>query len=185
MTTELFALNLLMYAIVPLWITVGVIDWWCHARSDIEHTAGVKESLIHLLMFAEVGIGMSAALLLEINALVIGFMIVLFFVHEATALWDVSYAVSKREVSPIEQHVHSYLELIPLLALVLVSVMHHQQFLALFGAGDEVARYAVELKADPLPMVYLTSVFVAAAVFSVLPYALELRRGLKAARRAR
>lgn len=135
MSIDTFALNLLMYFIVPLWIAAGAIDWWCHRRSDIEHTTGTKESLIHLLMFAEVGLPMTAALLLEINALVIGFMILVFFLHEATALWDVSYAVSKREVSPIEQHVHSYLELVPLMALLLVSVNHHEQFLALFQMG--------------------------------------------------
>lgn len=182
MTSEDFALNLLMYFVVPLWITVGAIDWWCHRRTDIEHTTGVKESLIHLLMFAEVGIPMTAALLLEINALVIALMIGIFFLHEATALWDVSYAVSKREVSPIEQHVHSYLELVPLLALILVAVMHHEQFMALFGLGTEVADYTVALKAKPLPTGYLMAVFAGAALFSVLPYVTELRRGMKARR---
>jgi hypothetical protein len=140
--------------------------------------------MIHLLMFAEVGLPMTAALLLEINALIIGFMIVVFFLHEATALWDVSYAVSKREVSPIEQHVHSYLELVPLIALLLVLVMHHGQFLALFDLGVETPSYALAWKANPLPWPYLVTVFAAAALFSALPYLLELRRGLKASGKA-
>lgn len=26
------------------WIGAGLADWWCHRRSDIEHTAGVTEA---------------------------------------------------------------------------------------------------------------------------------------------
>lgn len=179
------ALHALMYFLVPLWIAAGLADWWCHRRSHIARTAGPKESWIHLLMFAEVGLPLVAALWLDINALVIGAMIVMFLAHEATALWDVSYAVSRREVTPLEQHVHSFLELVPLMALVLIAVIHPGQFLALFGAGDEPARYVLALKPRPLPGPYLWAVLGAAALFSALPYGLELRNGLKAAQARR
>jgi hypothetical protein len=53
-----------------------------------------------------------------VNAGIILLMIGSFLVHEATALWDVSYATTAREVTPIEQHVHSFLEMIPLMAIV-------------------------------------------------------------------
>ncbi len=43
----------LLYFIMPLWFLAGVADWLCHRASDIEHTTGAKESIIHLLMFAE------------------------------------------------------------------------------------------------------------------------------------
>ncbi len=85
--------QLLMYFLLPLWIAVGFADWLCHRRTDIEHTAGTKESFIHLLMFAEVGLPLLAVPFLEVNALIIGLMLVAFLIHEATALWDVSYAV--------------------------------------------------------------------------------------------
>jgi hypothetical protein len=64
-------------------------------------------------MFAEIGLPLLAAMFLDINGLIIAFMIVMFLVHEATALWDVSYATTLRTVTPIEQHVHSFLEIIP------------------------------------------------------------------------
>jgi GNAT superfamily N-acetyltransferase len=86
-------------------------------------------------MFAEVAIPLLAALFLEINALIIALMIVAFLAHEATALWDVSYAVTRREVTPFEQHVHSFLEMLPLMAAAFVATLHWPQFLALFGAG--------------------------------------------------
>jgi hypothetical protein len=73
------------------------------APTDIEHTTGAKVSLIHLLMFGEVALPLLAGLFLEINALIIALMIVAFLAHEVTALWDVSYAVTRRYVSPVEQ----------------------------------------------------------------------------------
>src|SRR6266567_4085037 len=45
-----------------------------------------------------------AAMFLNINALVIAIMIAAFFLHEATALWDASYATTARILTPIDQH---------------------------------------------------------------------------------
>jgi len=39
-----------------------------HKDTDIEHTAGVEESLIHSWMFAEVGLPILMGLFWEINA---------------------------------------------------------------------------------------------------------------------
>ncbi|TGQ96491.1 diguanylate cyclase, partial [Mesorhizobium sp. M1C.F.Ca.ET.204.01.1.1] len=89
---------ILMYFILPVWLIAGFADWLCHRATHIEYTTGAKESLIHLLMFAEVGIPLPAAMFLEVNALVIAVMIVTFFVHEATAMWDVRYATTARTV---------------------------------------------------------------------------------------
>lgn len=87
---------------------VGFSDWLCQCKSYIASTAGVKESFIHLLIFVEAGVPLLLAMLFEINALVLLIAIVCFFLHEATALWDVSYAKRKREISAIEQHIHSF-----------------------------------------------------------------------------
>lgn len=131
-------------------------------------------------MLAEVGIPLLAALFLEINALILGLMIAAFFIHEATALWDVSYAVSKRWVSPLEQHVHSFLEMLPLMAICIVSLTHSSQWMALFGFGSEHAHFTVAFKADRLPVNYLAGFLFCATVFNVLPYLNELWRGMKA-----
>ncbi|WP_208612747.1 hypothetical protein [Pantoea conspicua] len=128
---------LLLYFVLPVWLIAGFADWICHRATDIENTTGLKETWIHILMFLEMGLPLLSALFLEVNALVFAFMIVLFFCHEATALWDVSYAVTAREVKPIEQHIHSFLEMVPLMALLLVISRHWSQFQALFGFGDE------------------------------------------------
>jgi C4-dicarboxylate transporter len=118
----------LMYFLLPIWFAAGFADWLCHRAMHIQTSTGAKESLIHLLMFAEVGVPLLGAIFFEVNALIIGVAIVAFFVHEATAMWDVSYAVTTREVSPVEQHVHSFLEIIPLMALLLIVPLNWPQF---------------------------------------------------------
>ncbi|WP_352663329.1 diguanylate cyclase [Mesorhizobium sp. M0621] len=140
---------ILMYFVLPLWLIAGFADWLCHRASHIESTTGAKESLIHLLMFVEVGIPLLAAMFLEVNALIIATMLVAFVAHEATAMWDVSYATTARTVSPVEQHVHSFLEMIPLIGIVSVVSLHWVQFQALFGFGLEPARFEIAWKPEP------------------------------------
>ncbi|TPK51667.1 MULTISPECIES: diguanylate cyclase [unclassified Mesorhizobium] len=171
---------ILMYFLLPVWLAAGFADWLCHRASHIESTTGAKESLIHLLMFAEVGIPLLAAMFLDVNALIILIMIVTFFVHEATAMWDVSYATTARTVTPIEQHVHSFLEMIPLMGLVSVISLHWGQFLALFGAGTETARFELVWKSQQLPVTYIACVMAVILIFELLPYLEELVRGLRA-----
>jgi len=176
---------LLLYFVVPLWLLAGIADWLCHRRSDIEHTSGARESLLHLLMLAEMGLPVLAALLLEINALVLAFMVVAFLAHEATALWDVSYATARRRVTPVEQHVHSFLEVLPLMGLAFVGSLHWPQAQAMVGLGPQAADWGLRPKADPLPLGYLAAVFVAILLLEILPFLEELWRGLRAARLSR
>lgn len=176
------ALAVLLWFILPLWFVAGFADWLCHRATKIEATTGAKESLIHLLMFGEIAVPLLAALFLEINALIIALMIIAFLAHEATALWDVSYAVTRREVTPFEQHVHSFLEMLPLMGAAFVAVLHWPQFLALLGTGPEAARFDLTWKQQPLPVAYIATVLTAALLFELLPYLEELWRGLRAAR---
>jgi hypothetical protein len=171
---------LLLYFILPVWFAAGLADYFCHRATDIAHTAGWKESLLHLLMFTEVAIPLLMCLFFEINALIFAVMIIAFLAHEATALWDVSFAITRRYVSPIEQHVHSFLEMIPLMAGSFVAVLHWQQLLALFGLGHEGARFELALKAPPLPVTYIAAVLAGALFLEFLPYVEELVRGLRA-----
>jgi hypothetical protein len=167
---------LLMYFVLPLWLAAGFADWLCHRASNIQNTSGVKESLIHLLMFIEVAIPILAAMFLEINAMIIVVMLAAFFAHEATALWDVSYATTVRTVSPIEQHVHSLLEVIPLLAICCVVSLHWGQFLALFGCGAETAILVFAWKCWSLPIWYVATIMTIVLLFELLPYVEEFVR---------
>jgi len=186
MSTEADVLrSVLMYFVLPLWLVAGFADYLCHRASHIATTSGPKESLIHLLMLTEIGIAVTAAMTFEIDAAVIVLMIIVWAAHEATAVWDVTFAHHKREVTPIEQWVHGYLGVLPLLSLLMVVILHWSQFLALFGLGTEAPRFDIVWKDPPLPWGYVLPIISATVLFEVLPYVEELARGVRARLRPR
>lgn len=184
MTTAQITQYVLMYFVLPLWLAAGFADYLCHRASHIESTSGAKESILHFLQFGEMAVAVLAAMFLEINALVLLIMLICFLLHEVTALWDVSYAAATREVTPIEQHVHSFLEMLPLMGLVLIAVLHWPQALALIGLGNETARFDIVLKEGPPSWSYVIVMLSLVLLFEILPYAEELVRGLRANRGA-
>jgi hypothetical protein len=91
--------SMLMFFILPLWLCAGFADWLCHRASHIATTSGPKESLIHLAMLAEMGVAVTLAMTFEVNALIILVMIICWALHEATAVWDVFFAVEHRVIT--------------------------------------------------------------------------------------
>src|SRR4051794_33655577 len=173
------AQNILMYFVLPVWLAAGFADYLCHRAASIETTSGPKESLLHLLQFVEMAAPTLAAIFLEINALIILVMVVCLILHEATAIWDVSYAYRTRTVTPTEQHVHSFLEMLPLAGLLVIITLHWQQFLSLFGFGTETMDFGLRLKQPPLPWLYVTIILPLVLLFDVLPFFEELVRGMR------
>jgi len=171
----------LLFVILPLWIVAGLADYLLHKRTRIEENAGVPESVLHAVQLAEVGIPTLLALLLDINALIFLLLLIGLILHEVTALWDLSYASRRRYVSPLEQHVHSFMEVLPLTATLVLTVMYWNQFAALFGFGAELPRFELRAKPNPIPTPYLVAVLLCVTAFVVLPYAEELWRCLRAA----
>lgn len=116
--------NVLGFGVLPLWLAAGGADWWCHRRSLIERTSGPRESLLHLALFLEIALPVSLALWLEVNALLLAIMAAGVFAHMLTSWADTRFAQPRRHLSPIEQQVHSWLEMLPLFALVSVALLH-------------------------------------------------------------
>ena len=180
----LLAQYILMYFVLPLWLAAGLADWFCHRATRIEVTTGPTESVFHLLGLVEMGVPVLLALFFEINALVIAVMVADLVLHELTTWLDLRYATDKREVMPVEQLVHSFMEILPLMGLGFIVLLHWDQFVALFGLGSETARFTLALKQPPLPLSYTATAVGAAVLFNVIPFIEELLRGLRA-RRAR
>ncbi|EFL35991.1 diguanylate cyclase/phosphodiesterase [Streptomyces viridochromogenes DSM 40736] len=175
----------LLYGLLPSWFVPGVADWVMHRRTRIEETAGTKESLIHSLMMAEVGIPIALTLRYEVNPLLLTVQLGGAAVHEATALWDVRTAVrSEREVKPIEQHIHSFLESLPFGALAALMCLHADQVKSLLrgGAGDPDAWRLVPRR-RPLSPGYLAGIAAAIGTCVLLPYGEELLRCVRAGRK--
>ena len=177
--------RVLMFFIIPVWIAAGFLDFICHRRSHIAELAGAKESWIHLLMFAQVGLALLMGAFLQATALTLVLMLLLLIGHELAGYWDLHYAGSRRTITPLEQQVHSFLELMPLFALISVVIMNWDVAMALAGIGHGERQWSLTLKASSLPTWYLVSVAVAVVLFSVVPYVIELRDGLRADRAKR
>ena len=169
----------LMYVIVPLWGMAGLADWLCHRRAHIAEHDGAKESMIHLLMLAEISIPVVAGLFLDVNALLIAAMIGFLCLHRITMMWDIRHAQKHREVTKLERHVHATMEILALAALLSIIALHFSQFLALLGLGSENARFTLAPKPHRLPPLYSAVVLFNLVVMELLPYLQELYKGLK------
>ena len=165
-----------MYGALPLWSLMGLADWWCHRRTRIERNAGLKESAFHLLMFAQMALATLAALLLEVNALVLAGIALLFCTHELTTWLELRYVAPVRPITPAEQMVHSFMEIIPLAALAMLAALHADQALALLGLGIGTPDWQPRWKVQPLPPAYLAAALAGATVFNVLPLLEEWQR---------
>jgi hypothetical protein len=174
----------LLYGVLPLWFVPSVADWWMHRRSHIEDTSGVRESAVHALMMAEAGIPVAAGLLAKVNPLVLGTMAGAALAHGATAVWDVTIATHEREVRPVEQHIHSFLEVLPLTAAAFTACLHWDMVRATVHGDSRAERWKLLPKDRPLPAPYLAGIAGAIGAFVVLPYTEEMVRCLRARRRS-
>ena len=165
---------LLTTIILPLWMLAGLADYLCHRATNIENTSGTPESVLHLIQFALVGLPITLALFLDINAGYFLFAIVVIVLHHAVAAMDLVFANPRRHIAPREQMIHSFLEILPITALMLLAVLYWPQFLALFGAGTQAPIFAPHSRF--LPMNFVITILAAAFLLNLLPYLEELYR---------
>lgn len=171
----------LLGVLLPIWIAAGCGDYLAHRRSRIEHTSGLKESALHLLMLLQVGVPLLLALFLDISTLLFAIMLVALLAHAATAHWDLRYTSPRREISAFEQHCHGVLEVVPFMAVSLLAILHWDAFAALWGAA--APRWTLRWRDPPLPPTYLVLLLGAVAVLVILPFLEEFWRCWRVARR--
>jgi hypothetical protein len=111
-----------------------------HRRTAIERSSGLRESLIHALMMAEISVPVVLVLLCEVNPALLALCASAGLVREGTAVWDVRAAVDGgREVRPAEQHIHSFLESLPFMAISALLCLHWAAVPALGPGGGPIA----------------------------------------------
>lgn len=120
-------LNFLSFAVYPAWLIAGALDYACHRRTKIEHTSGRTEGWLHVAQFVTIAIIFFAAVLLKPTLAMIAIAGTAAMLHLVLSYVDVSYTQSKRFISPLEQHVHAFLNVLPIVAVCL---------LALIGSSD-------------------------------------------------
>lgn len=174
MTVDLHSLLVALLCLaLPPWLLAGFGDWLCHRRTRIERMAGPPESALHVVLYLLIAIPAVLGLYLEVTALLLAIMAAGVLAHMAVSLWDTSYAQPRRLISPLEQQIHSWLEMMPLFALALVVVLHWD---ALTHPTWSFSR-----RAQPLPGTLLVLAGLALGQLMILE---ELFRCLRGAREA-
>jgi hypothetical protein len=169
----------LLYGLYPLWLLAGLGDWWVHRVERIELTAGLRETLLHCLMLLELGAGIGAVVLLEINSAVIVLAALACLGHELTVWRDLIYAQSRRRIRVVEQWVHSLQLVFPWVGLAALVLLYPDAALGVIGRG-EAADWTLRWKNPPMPLPQIALVGVGGLLFVVLPFIDELVRALRA-----
>jgi hypothetical protein len=165
--------QLLAWGVFPAWLAAGAADWLCHRRSFIERTSGPHESFFHLALYVQIAVPIMLALWFEINATMLVLMAVCVIAHMITSWCDTVFAQPRRQIAPIEQHVHSWLDMLPLFALLIVVALH----------TDELLRPRWHLGLRTPSMAPALQVGIALALVAGLAMIIEeLLRGLRASR---
>lgn len=177
--------QIVLRVMLPLWMLAGLADWACHRAQRIEHSAGLKESWLHLAMLVELGCGVVAALALQPTAALLALLLLACIAHELTVWWDLGYASSCRVIPPHEQWVHGVQTATPWACLAMLMVAHRGQAIALAGLGGAAADWQLRWRDPPLPAWGWVAVVSGALLLVVLPLMQEHARCRKAARALR
>jgi hypothetical protein len=160
---------LLVWGIYPAWLLAGAGDYLCHRRTDIERTSGVTESWLHVMQFVCLAVAFACAVLLQISAAVFVVLVALVIAHSFLSYIDVRYTDGRRRISPIEQSVHGFMDVLPLVAVAVLGVQHWQEI----RVGSTA--FALQAALDTQRVLLLASF----AVLAGLPVLEELLRGLR------
>lgn len=175
--------DVLLFGLIPAWVAAGVVDWWCHRRTRIEDNAGLPESLSHVAMLVQAGVPLTLGLFLEADAPLLVLTYAGTVTHTATAYWDVGFAAPRREITPLEQHTHAFLEVLPIAGAAFLTVLHPGQTRELFSG--KAHRWRLRPKRHPLGPGYVAGLLATLGVALALPAEEVLRCARAASRRRR
>jgi hypothetical protein len=160
---------LLIWAIYPAWLLAGAGDYLCHRKTEIERTSGATESGLHVAQFVCLAIAFACAVLLQISAAVFAVLVVFGVAHSTLSYIDVRYTDGRRRILPIEQTLHGFMDVLPLVAVAILGVQHWPEIRA--GSVTFVPRAAIDLERVLLLLSF--------AVLAGLPVLEELLRTLR------
>jgi hypothetical protein len=171
MTLELW----LAYGGYLTWLVAGLCDFLVHRRTDLPHTSGVPESATHLLQLALLGLAVVVGMGFEVGRSAALLLLALVVAHAAVGYWDTRIAFGRaRVVLPVEQHVHSVLDMAPPAALAWL--------LASTWPAAIVPGWTMGARTPALPVAAWAAALVPPLVLCVVPALLEFRTAWTAAR---
>jgi hypothetical protein len=166
--------HVLAYAGYLAWLVAGAADFVCHARADLARTSGLRESGLHVIEMTLCAGLLLAWLIFDpgLGVFLVQFALVL--AHAVAGYLDTRAAWRRRVITPVEQHLHSVLDLAPWIALGIVAYANAP---AALQAGWPVA-----VRETPLPPRLWALVLVPAMLLCGLPLAREFWRAAAARR---
>lgn len=175
--------SILGYVVFPFWLLIGLLDFALHQRTRIAATSGAPESALHLVQTAQIGIPVLMVLFLEINALTLTIIAAFVVAHTLTAYWDIAYTATRRHITPSEQFVHAFMIVLPILALLLLTVLHWDEARQLADSGAAITSesWGFGLREAPWNAAVVVTVLVTSGAFALLPALAELYQTSRAA----
>ena len=167
--------GVILYGCLPLWVVMGFADYVCHRKSAIERTTGIRESVLHVVMGAQMGLPVFLGLVFEINVLLLLLAFALLVFHVWVAHRDVSFALHTREITIWETHAHSFLEVLPFVVLLLIVCKRWSAFVDLITL-NWAGHLTLVPKVVPVDFEYIVGYFVFMMVAGVAPYLEEMWR---------
>lgn len=181
--TATLVYDIVLYVCLPLWLIMGFADYYCHRRSGIEKTAGVKESIYHAIMGVQIGIPIFLGLFFRINVMILLLMFVALVFHEWVAHHDVAYARQSRQISMFEIHVHSFLETLPFFTVALLICINWDAFVDLITL-QWAGHMGLHLREQGINSHYIMAYVALLLFIDIIPYIEELFRCWRHDRRA-
>jgi 4-hydroxybenzoate polyprenyltransferase len=160
----------LVGVLYPMWLVAGLVDYWCHKLTDIEATSGRIESWFHVAQFASLGVALLALALFVVTPASMLVLVAAVITHTVLAFIDVTYTTGRRYISPLEQHVHGYLDVLPVVAAFLILALHWNEL--------RNSSWHLQLR-DPSAMRQWSLLLATYFVLVGGPVFVELRRTLK------
>ena len=114
----------LIRVIYPLWLIAGFLDYLFHRKTHIDQTSGPAESWLHLGQFASLCVPLLLVTFLAITPLVLAIVASAIAVHTGLSIADVSYTDGRRYISPLEQHAHAFMSVLPIIATGVLVILN-------------------------------------------------------------
>jgi len=173
MTLQTALYQLIGFALYPLWLAAGAGDYLCHRRTKLEVTSGLPESQMHVAQYVCIAVTVIAAVFFSFVGSVLYLVATAVAVHTALSYFDVRYTFSRRVISPLEQHIHAVLCIVPIVAVVLLAM-----------ADAVSANQASLLRSPPLSPMLAGLIIGSIVILSGAPLVEEFIRSFRATKQS-
>lgn len=161
-------------ALYWVWVLAGSLDFACHRRTDLPHTSGLAESMMHQVQLVLCGSATVFVLAFESTAGLAALLLPIVLAHAWAGYRDTRTAFDAgRTILPAEQHIHSVLDIAPWFAWAAVA----------WHAATTTQDWSLSLRRPAFDAALWGAVLLPALALCVLPALAELREAWRAQRR--